>query len=699
MIFPSFLKKLPVFANTLLMALIPSVIIFLAFPLKNPRYLLEQAGNTAILDNNYPSYADLDNDGSSEKITAFDNPNSSGLTIQSEGKTINQWNLPGTFGFSDKVTLFLTEDCNGAGIKELYVFTLSGDSVLLSTIAGWKGNELPARTRLVDRTGPGIKGPDPAIIKAQADDLDGDGTKEVIFGIVTGFSKSPRAVYAFNTIKDTILRSPESSAFILEILQEDLDGDGRKEIIPYGYGAGNVGTDEARYQDQSAWLMVLDQNLSFLFEPVEFRGRFVLAQPLVLKTGEGLITDLLIYPQDGDSVAYITSFSPGGTITGRHELNYLPYRGFITPDRKDNPLFVINTFREGTVIFNREMKETGKIIVSGSPVFIEDDIDFDGENELLLPSPEDGRLIIYRKGLKHPAECRITWDNGSYSRYSLIARRGKKPQIFYQAGNIQNLLEYMPNKWYWINFGYYPLVFAAFLGFVRLVLFLQKRSIKRLQETEKKITELQLALVRNQLDPHFTFNALNAIVALVNRSEKEKARDGLMLFSDLYRTLLTSAGSTRWSLEEEVSFCRHYLLLEKMRFEEAFDFSININDDVDLEAAVPKLIIQLYAENSVKHGLLKKKDGGRLDINISRDEGKLLIEIADNGTGRNGAGDKNKDSNGMGLGLMNELFGLYRKLYNDRITAEIADLPDRGLQPAGTMVKVRIDPGEATAFR
>ncbi len=698
MIFPFIKKRLPVFPNALLLALIPSVIIFLAFPPDNSRYLLEPAGSISINDNTYIRYVDLDDDGSSEKITAFDNSNSTGITIHSEGKTLNQWNLPGSFDFSKKETLFLAEDCNGDGIKELYVFTLAGDSVLLNTISGWKDTALPARTRLVARTGPGIKGPDPAIIKAEADDLDGDGTKEVIFGIITGFSKSPRAVYAFNTVRDTIIRSPESSAFILEILQEDLDGDGRREIIPYGYGAGNVSTDEARYHDQSAWLMVLDHNLSFVFEPVEFRGRFVLVQPLLLRTGNELISDLLVYPQDRDSTAYIASFSAGGKISGRHNISYLPYRGFITGDNKDNPFYVIMSAGEGTVILDRDKKETGKIRGSGSPVFFEDDVDLDGEKEVLVSSQEDEKLIIYRKGLRHPAECRITWGEGGSSFYSLITSRGKEPQIFYQAGDIQNLFEYRFNKWYWLNFGYYPLVFAAFTGFVMLILYLQKRSISRLQETEKKITELQLALVRNQLDPHFTFNALNAIVALVNRSEKEKARDGLMLFSDLYRTLLTSARTTRWSLEEEIAFCRHYLLLERMRFEEAFDFSINIDEDVDQEVAVPKLIIQLYAENSVKHGLQKKKDGGRLDINIFRDEGKLLIEIADNGTGRNGARDKNKDSNGMGLELMNELFGLYRKLYNDRITAEITDLPDSSQKPAGTVVKVKIDHGEVAAF-
>jgi LytS/YehU family sensor histidine kinase len=100
----------------------------------------------------------------------------------------------------------------------------------------------------------------------------------------------------------------------------------------------------------------------------------------------------------------------------------------------------------------------------------------------------------------------------------------------------------------------------------------------------------------------------------------------------------------------------------------------------------------------VKHGLQKKKDGGRLDINILKDGGKLLIEIADNGTGRNGVRAKDKDSNGMGLELMNELFRLYRKLYNDLITAEIYDLPDSGMKPGGTVVKVRIDHGEVAVF-
>lgn len=672
------------------LAAIPSLIIFLTVPFKLDRYRLELLSRSHIIDNYFWLYEDLNNDGTSEKIVAFDNDNSTGITVSEESRVINQWNINGTFGFSKKTTLFIPADFNSDGLKEIYLFSITGDSILLHSIPDPEEKGTGISDRLIARTGPGKKTPDPCIIPGVAEDLDGDGYKEIIFGITSGFSKYPRKVYAYNVLKDSLVSSPDCGGFMLGILQEDINFDGVSEIIPYGYASDNISPEETKYHDQSAWLTVLDSKLDFMFEPQEFKGRFTLVKPLISVTVKDTVIEALVYAQDKDSTAALISFNQSGEITGKHPVEAALYGGFMTTDRKGEPLYALLTFDRGVLLLDKDKKLRKLIELKGTPEVLSVDIDLDGQKELLASCLEEGRLIVYRSGLRQPADADITWESDSETLFSVRRQQGNPPQVFLQAGNWQYLLEYRTNPFYYILFGFYPLIYLGFLGFVVLIQHLQKRQLMKKHEAGKKISELQLALIRNQLDPHFTLNALNSVLYLVEKSEKEKARESLQRFSGLYRDLLLSAGKTQRSLEEEIAFCREYLALEKLRFGNSFDFTVDIKPDIDQEIEVPKLIIQLYAENSVKHGLSGVEKGGLLEIRITGEGNELRIDIRDNGIGRARAAEGPHTSTGKGLKVMNELFDLYLKYYGDRVSSKITDLHDSTGKPCGTLVSVVI---------
>ena len=193
------------------------------------------------------------------------------------------------------------------------------------------------------------------------------------------------------------------------------------------------------------------------------------------------------------------------------------------------------------------------------------------------------------------------------------------------------------------------------IGFAVATRKAQHRQFQRRLDTEKKITELQLSLVKNQLDPHFTMNAINAIIHSVNQNETEKANENLHRFSRLFRSLLLSADNPLRSLREELDFCSDYLELEKARFGDVFSFFIRVADGVDLGQLIPKMIIQTHAENAVKHGLSRKDSGGMLDIEIKPLPEGLEISISDNGVGRKQAAENKTVSTGKGLAIMNPL--------------------------------------------
>jgi sensor histidine kinase YesM len=156
----------------------------------------------------------------------------------------------------------------------------------------------------------------------------------------------------------------------------------------------------------------------------------------------------------------------------------------------------------------------------------------------------------------------------------------------------------------------------------------------------------------------------------------------------MVRSLLVSSDKLTRSLKEELDFVKNYLELEKTRFTEVFSYAVSIEDHINQESVIPKMIIQLHVENALKHGLLPKKSGGFLDISVSSEGEYLLITITDNGIGRNLASKNISQSTGRGMKILAQFFETYNKHNKNQLKQEIVDLYDGERNPAGTMVKV-----------
>ena len=231
-----------------------------------------------------------------------------------------------------------------------------------------------------------------------------------------------------------------------------------------------------------------------------------------------------------------------------------------------------------------------------------------------------------------------------------------------------------------------------FSGFI--IMNKKRRSEKKKLETEKRMAELQLISIRNQIDPHFTFNAINSIASVILKEEKEKAYSFFVKLSSLIRQVLTSGDKITRPLAEELGFVRNYLEIEKLRFRESFDFSVEIGEEVDLEREVPKMVIQTYAENALKHGLLNKKDGnGALKISVAEESGNLHVVVEDNGIGRQAAKALGIKSTGKGMQILNSYYDFFNRYNHHKIQNEIIDILDDHNQPAGTRVIVIIPSG------
>lgn len=172
----------------------------------------------------------------------------------------------------------------------------------------------------------------------------------------------------------------------------------------------------------------------------------------------------------------------------------------------------------------------------------------------------------------------------------------------------------------------------------------------RTSKLENQLSQAQLQVLKMQMNPHFLFNTLHAISALVFKNPKA-ADKMISLLSDLLRISLEKAGFQEVPLKEELDFLHIYLQIEKTRFQDRLIVNMDIDPDT-LDAMVPNLILQPLVENAIRHGIGPLKQGGTINVHSARHLDRLILTIDDNGKGLEEKPANNK-RNGNGIGLTN----------------------------------------------
>src|SRR5216684_7873295 len=175
----------------------------------------------------------------------------------------------------------------------------------------------------------------------------------------------------------------------------------------------------------------------------------------------------------------------------------------------------------------------------------------------------------------------------------------------------------------------------------------------KLEEQEKLLLEARLDALQSQIHPHFLFNTLNSISSLV-RFDPDRARDLIVKLSKILRRLLGKHDEFV-QLREEIEFVDDYLDIEVVRFGRDKLRVYKHLDPETLDIVIPSILLQPLVENSIKHGLAAKVDGGSITIRSRLQEGKLVIHVEDDGVGMNAppAVAAQKMSSGYGIGMVN----------------------------------------------
>jgi two-component system LytT family sensor kinase len=228
----------------------------------------------------------------------------------------------------------------------------------------------------------------------------------------------------------------------------------------------------------------------------------------------------------------------------------------------------------------------------------------------------------------------------------------------------------------------------------------QTEQKKRETEMLKlKATQLQLKALSAQMNPHFLYNALNAIQHYITSNEVKNATKYLAEFAHLIRKSLEYSDLEIISLEKEIDFLDNYLSInQKLRFEDQLEYEIIVDDDIEEDIlGVPTMIVQPYVENSIEHGL-RSIDKGKIRIHFKMlDENNIVCEILDNGIGRLAAAKfihksgRTQVHRSMGTMITENRLELLHEAREKKIYVETIDLLDKKTGFAtGTKVLVQI---------
>ena len=316
------------------------------------------------------------------------------------------------------------------------------------------------------------------------------------------------------------------------------------------------------------------------------------------------------------------------------------------------------------------------------------DLDNDGIPEMIFMGERRGTFVIFRKGFKHP----VTADFGetSYMDYFCSLFRNGEDFFYVQYPDAGYIAEYEKNPFYYLK---YPLWVAMWLltsFFVLLIFRLQTYRAQRQYMTRRKINELQILSLKNQIDPHFTFNILNAIGSLyIKGADRSKAYNIFVKYSDLLRQAIKNSDQVSVSMEEEIRFIENYIELEQIRSDYSFQCNVHIDNDVDMQKKIPRMLIYSFVENSIKHGIRRLKQEGRLEISITRADHRFEVSIKDNGPGLNVQTDT-RNGTGKGMHIIDELIALFSELEGSKISYTMKDLSSEGTERTGTEVLILI---------
>lgn len=320
-------------------------------------------------------------------------------------------------------------------------------------------------------------------------------------------------------------------------------------------------------------------------------------------------------------------------------------------------------------------------------------------DELTFKQGKKESIIYKLNGLKNDYKAtnlnKLTFENLPPNNYELIIYAVNNDGIK-SIKPIVIKFNIHPPFWFTTWFVVGAIILILLIGYfiTRKIIINIRNKEEEKTRINKLISESQLSALQSQMNPHFIFNAINSIQNYVLNKKEDEAYNYLAKFSKLIRMVLNNSRENILTLQVEIETLNLYIELEQLRFDNSFEYQLNIAEGIDLfDFEIPTMLIQPYVENAIWHGLMNLKDErqGVLKIDISIESNLLKVVIEDNGIGRARSNEFKKESihHSVAMKLTEDRLAMINKMENtENAKVIVSDLHDEEQKACGTRIEL-----------
>lgn len=365
-------------------------IIMLFLPPLFQKYKISTVSEKHTPENIWYYYSDMNSDGNSEEISIdLNDTKQTKIIIRKGGKIINEYDVKDQIS---KWNRLFFNDYDQDGFQELYVFTMNDDSIFLSIIDPFRYNRIILERRFIDfRYQVNFSDDIPYIVPVGMMSHQNNQLKDFIFYINTGFSRKPRRIYRYMVLEDSLIKSPETSVAIIGCSIFDIDGNNLPNCVISTLATGNYKNENPPFSDSYSWLMILNNDLDFRFEPVKLMPHPARSIATYFKSGkEKYILLFHDYLGTENISSGFDLYSLNGIKISTFLLNDFEaeYSSIVIPRNsvKGSFYFIKNRKTEITE-YSKDFKKIKNLripeIAYGTPIYLMD-LDSDGKDEFIF---------------------------------------------------------------------------------------------------------------------------------------------------------------------------------------------------------------------------------------------------------------------------------------------------------------------------
>jgi tetratricopeptide (TPR) repeat protein len=309
------------------------------------------------------------------------------------------------------------------------------------------------------------------------------------------------------------------------------------------------------------------------------------------------------------------------------------------------------------------------------------------------------RIYEKKKNTSKALRYHILYANAGDSLQKLRKQRETmEMQVRYESEQKEKQIEFLSaeNEMKAFKLRQSRILLFGLAGFAVLIVLLAVVLVRqfRLKERQNSLV-LQQKLFRSQMNPHFIFNSLSGIHHFILHEQPSKAASYLSRFSKLIRSILHSSVEEYISLDDEKTTIENYLELQKIRFPDKFDFTVEMDEMLDAgNISIPCMITQPFVENAIEHGIKDNSGRGFVSVRFMRKNWMVRIEVEDNGIGRAKARElalkEEKVHQSLSTSIIRERIRALNKTLKKKITLDIVDLVNEKGKPSGTKVILEV---------